>query len=344
MPIKEFIKAFLIVIFMSASLIARGDTWIAVFDKEGERIEIDTDSFERRSPENVRVTWRDKPNYTSRYSQHESVINCSTFSIRDLRFRFVDPNILEKWQSKPVDYEDPSLPVHQRRDTTKYWGWTGGRGMLIRMACAHFDQSWSQQWLDIGKNRSCANPSDHFTKLLCDQNKDFVATFNLLIKRGFDIEEACKNDRASLASVTKEMVQGAAQCQSVDCAVKKLEFHLYDFGNDLERAGRGEKCTAVTRGLERIEQDKSAQRAVDKMQFYFACVKNAAPRLDDGLSSAETIATALHSRCQNEFSRAVNESSEIRSIAGQLGKDLQPKVIELVLEYRAGKKKKIEKP
>lgn len=94
----------------------------------------------------------------------------------------------------------------------------------------------------------------------------------------------------------------------------------------------------VQRGRDADAFQKQRDDQFHKAQLDFAsCVRKNIPRLDDGRSSAEVIATGVFGSCQNHFSADVSMSKEFAEA-------VTPNLTAKVLEYRATHKKQTLKP
>ena len=97
--------------------------------------------------------------------------------------------------------------------------------------------------------------------------------------------------------VISQAIIEAVDCKKPGCELQNLESLLYDFGHDLRRVRKNEKCTAVARGLQRIVDSRNRVKSKAVLREYVACIRRSVAKLDDGRSRAEVIARALRASC-----------------------------------------------
>ena len=83
---------------------------------------------------------------------------------------------------------------------------------------------------------------------------------------------------------------------------------------------------------------------VEALKAYLACAAIRVAALDDGVSSAETVALALRSACQVGIDAAGSVLRTDSGVSGYLDQQLKPKLIEIVLSHRAARRQNRDPP
>lgn len=310
-----------------------------------EHFEWDTDSLtpDAGAPHSVSVTWR-------RYAATllspvpetreilKSRIYCQGFGLAT----YSREQTLVRKDGAPGMRLGPVVESADSDKPTAWPTWGSPEGKLIRAACQSAFPGWLPDFL-LAHERECADK----TAGRCSPDKQELAySLSLLLYRKQQAVSACAANLAAgqaafatLADLSvADVLVEAGQCRDSTCQISTLNWMLSGISSDLERAGRGQQCEAFQQRADKINREKQTAKGMEVARTYLACAASKAPALDDGLSAAESVATALHSACLPVFDAAADlllQHPESRQLlAGQL----RPKLVEIVLQHRAAQR------
>ncbi|NMF99564.1 hypothetical protein GPA27_19485 [Aromatoleum toluolicum] len=344
---------------MLAPLSATASSWAPFEQREtGDRVEwfewnSESLAVDAGAPQSVSATWRryTTTQMTPRPETQEiakSQIDCQRFGLSTFH------------RERLLVRKDGSLgmrlgpPIESSRtDNPSSWAtWGSSDGKLIRTVCQAAFPEWMPEFL-VAHERECGGKVEG---MCSPEKRDLAYAVSLLLYRKYQADEVCtagqdvqaKSDFSKLADqAVDDVLAEVTRCPDGACQLTALNWMLAGIGSDLVRAGQGLRCQAFEQRAERIAQEKRRAVGVETMKAYLACAVRKAPALDDGLSAAESVATALHSACLDVFNSAADllvrhpDSREI------LARQFQPKLVEIVLQYRAAQrvpKKTVPRP
>lgn len=311
-----------------------------------EHFEWDADSLtsDDGAPRFVSVTWRRYA--TTRLSPapetreiFKSRIYCQDFGLST----YSREQTLARKDGAPGMRLGPGIESALTDKPTAWPTWGSPEGKLIRMACQVAAPGWLPDFL-LAHEYECASKT---TGMCSPDRQELAYSLSLLLYRkqqavstcASSLDAAGKAAFATLADISvADVLAEAGQCRDSTCQALAVNWMLSKISGDLERAGRGQQCEAFQQRADKISREKQMARGMEVARTYLACAASKAPTLDDGLSAAESVATALHSACLPVFDAAADlllQHPESRQLlAGQL----RPKLIEIVLQHRAAQR------
>lgn len=330
-----------------ASPWAVASSW-APFDQQEtgsriERFEWDSASLaiDQGAPQFVTVTWRryaTSPQYPAPENQEiaKSKIDCQSFGLST----YHRERVLVRKDGTAGMRLGPAIesPLTGTPSTWATWGSTDGK--LIRAVCQAASPGWVPDFL-LAHEKECGGK----TSGMCSPDKrDFAYAVSLLLYRKQQASNACAapldpQGKAAFANLSDQAIADvlaeAGRCPDGACQAAALNWMLAGIGSDLERAGRGLQCQAFQQRAAKISREKQTAMGAEAMKAYLACAASKAPALDDGLSAAESVATALHSACLGIFNGAADVLVYHPDGRQFLASQFHPKLVEIVMQHRA---------
>jgi len=175
-------------------------------------------------------------------------------------------------------------------------------------------------------------------------NRDLASSISLLNYRMKQVIDACTvgsevMDKGVFSRLAEDAITDVLaevdRCHDRVCQMNAVYWMLSWLNKDLERAARGQKCEAIQQRIAMIERDKQTAKGMENVKVYLACAVSKTPVLDDGITTAESVATALHSACLGAFNAAAGLLLQSPGSRQFLESELRPKLIEIVLQHRA---------
>lgn len=332
-------SAFLIIaIFLTSfTSAAFAQSWIPLGEKN-DRLQIDLDSIRSKteSATFVEVTWRRTLN-SDLVIAYTSLLNCDEFSITNLSKEAISPQT-EQYSGRKRDKTDlfsSSAPEYDIDSRYEYPPWRAYQALLLKQACPRIQPKWEEKWLNPAPATDCQSLKSLFFKQLCAGNRDVLGDYNVMIYRAAQVEARCLIKREDSLKVFSFSFGKAELCRDDMCILNEMYSTLSGFEKDLKAAMKGEKCQFINKQLARMEMEQQNSKALADAGNYLRCAMIATPLLDDRISSAETVAIALHSKCKPILDAALAQSATLAARSGAIAMELRPKLIEFVLENRA---------
>lgn len=347
---RRALKAAIISGALILSFPVLASNWVAFERQESagriEHFEWDTDSLtsDAGAPHAVSVTWQRYA--TSRLSPtpetreiSKSRIYCRDFGLST----YSREQTLVRKDGAPGMRLGPGVESALTDKPSTWPTWGSPDGKLVRAACEAAFPAWLPDFL-LAHERECAGK----TAGMCSPDtKELAYSLSLLLYRKQQAVSACtptldaagKATFAALADLSvADVLAEAGRCRDRACRAKTVNWMLSGINGDLERAGRGQQCEAFQQRADKITREKQTAKGVEAMRTYLACAASKLPALDDGLSAAESVATALHSACLPVFDAATDLLLQHPESRQLLIGQLRPKLVEIVLQYRAAQR------
>lgn len=271
------------------------------------------------------VTWRYGEPDGQYFLGYSAAVNCI-----DMSYRRVS-SWSENGRTGQIRTDPPGKSI------VTFPGLQGSEGKVMVRACSTFLPDWEKVW-DFSAAQDCANPRLKMDKFLCEKDADTNRSYDFFAYRFEQAIEACgasEDDRKTVMSLIYYKIE---DCTSGRCAASIFSNQSRTLGNDLELKRGGQQCLGIGKLLAEAREQIGRERAATKIQEYWSCFRRAASYLDDRISSAETIASATHSKCRPEFGAAMRESEAMSRASGQLEASIKPKQIEIILDGRANRR------
>jgi hypothetical protein len=159
-----------------------------------------------------------------------------------------------------------------------------------------------------------------------------------MIHRLAQLQPSCSITQEVYGRIAGFFYDLLTQCIDESCLHYEIENTIFfEMGKSLQASMAGDKCTFVDYQLARMEMASKKKKEREDTKDYFQCGIAAIPLLDDGISGAETVALALHSKCKPILESALAQSDD-SALLNEIVKNLRSHLVALVLQYRAAKR------
>lgn len=314
-------------------------TWTAVTGSEHgtQIIEFDADSL-IPLPSGGSLTWRKlTPSQLGdrgdSYTQYQSVANCKEHS---LEHKLSSDVFWNGRVFRSYDYSNDYL--NTRFD---FPSWTYHTGLLLREVCPKLMSDWGELWSDTSFISNCDSAAHNVDRLIC-QDPDVRGEFNLLIHRMALAGNRCNYRSEDSNIVLGHTIKKANECvpsrstSLSQCMKNRFVSQHNEFSKDLKSLYSGGKCSVMQATLKSISEEAAEKERHDRtvlgLFVYYKCAKTAVATVDDNTSSAEVVATALHSKCYSEFSAATKDLGV--GVVAAIERTTRLKLIEMVFDWR----------
>ena len=319
--------ALLLTVFGSNVMAAK---WVTLEDsrEKGFEIAIDLDSLRPRTEgaRYVEVTWRAL--FQGRIqSEYDSTLDCEEVSIthKVWKIPFGKDTITNEF-SKPSD----------RNWRYAYPSWRTAH--LFKHICPRFNANWKEQWVTPRPTDACQSPKSVYEKRLCSGNQEALGEYNLMVRRLAQLQPSCAITQELYERIVGFFYNLLTQCMDESCLHYEIENTIFfEMGKSLQASMAGDKCTFVDYQMARIEMASKKNQEREKFQTYIRCWDAAIPLLDDGITGAETVGIAVHTKCKTILDSALAQSDNSK-LFNAIVENLQPDLVARVLEYRAVKR------
>ena len=231
-------------------------------------------------------------------------------------------------------------------------------GKLIAAACDAGQPAAMDEFLQVGNPAECITTLDPYKKTLCYANPDERASVLLLTKRVSAIGQKCGNS-ARLDKIWASQMERFSRCgSSPDCLKWSMgpvaaiinsdarELEIWESNGSPQPFPIGKVCNAET-NFKKLSDDEKNRTALQdaiskKSEAFLACAKRNIAKLDDRHSDASVVMRAVYRPCSEEFYQFYKAHKEIndRSEPEALKKQMEDRLLELVLLYRSSSKSK----
>lgn len=197
-------------------------------------------------------------------------------------------------------------------------------GQLIRQVCQqnYFPESKREEYAIAFQKRLGCNSNPKAASPLCAKDSDTLETLYSFAFRLMQIKEACPVSQEQLDSVANNWLDKVFECSN--CDLSGLRWSISSLGDDLARVANKQSCSYLSIAIEQVSKDKEQAEATTRFR---ACLKRTIPAIDDLISSADVVASAVFAACRSELTPflAKNKVFEERVLPG---------VTALVLKHR----------
>lgn len=133
----------------------------------------------------------------------------------------------------------------------------------------------------------------------CANDPATLETLYLLFFRLAQVQEACATSQAQLDSVLHNWLVTVTECTSKQgCGISLLQLDVSGLGDDLSRAASHQACSYIQSSITSAAEDQEKRDSITRFK---ACAKRSIPALDDRISPADVIASALFGVCRAEL-------------------------------------------
>lgn len=199
--------------------------------------------------------------------------------------------------------------------------------VVHRHICPRFIKSWDEEY--FSPPTEFCSLKDSYAQQLCSGDRMLLGEFNLFEKRLSQLGLRCTIPKESKVNIQLFFMQEASQCKNEQCLGNVSRAMFSSMEKSLVASQAGKQCTFVDEQLAKIETTSQRKKAFSD---HHRCLIGGIPMMDDKVSSAETIADALQARCKSILDAVLEQD-----LSNELQKNVRPKVVGLVLEYRAAR-------
>lgn len=288
--------------------------------------------------------YRDMPGFPLSASLSKSRVQlfCKDFGMNYLAIESRDINMGGK-----VDMPPQGNGSDQPKRPENLFRWDSQEGGLIIAVCGAVNPSWKPSYLEAYEQLCKGDTSESCSP----SRRTSTITVMQLSARGAEAAAGCaaldpNTDREVykklLTSAVRRALTPAPDCDSEGCFQLRISEQMRSFEKNQLLAAKGGPCTLLADSQkfaqEAAQEDRKeaqSQAGKDALLAYFACAAAKTPSLDDRVSSAQDIATGLHSACFSDFTRSADLLGITAGGRANYAAQVRPKLIEFVLQYRA---------
>jgi hypothetical protein len=314
---------------------AQSPTWSKVAEFAGTTTEINVSSIEPFSSKGriVKFQWRrvDSLNVMTTVS----VASCNSFEMTNLT------GISEgKISPSRKEFSYDTSPIYkQSRVVYGRVSRLDGPGAVIRAACL---QVYPDRVKELEEpSVDCTAMKSPVDRLYCRKDPELSATIELFAERTFLLPEVCGYEESQAEAVLLYFMGQASHCDSIGCEKSKVASGLELISSDLANVkNEARSCSSLTQVAKWADESRQKELSDAAFKRYVACTRSATSRLDDGVSSAEVIARGLHGSCIEPFNESLRLSPTLKGSGGaEMYREIEPQLVQMVLEGRAGRRK-----
>lgn len=325
-PQKEIVMPSALCLFLALiSLLAsaaRAETWLEVRSEPGKHfLQLDQDSVVSDSDGRYTVTWRHGVTLQKSYFVKNGTVDCASESIKLSSSTYVETDpVLAKLQGteQVTDYElgkrtfggrSYDLLESSRLDRFQFPGPGSSEDQLIQRICQkEFSARPRVKSVNEFQQRLGCSSSDSAPTWLCAKDPITLDTLHHLFLRLTQVKARCHTPQAHLESVLDNWLTIAGECRSSKgCGIALLQLDVSGLGGDLSRAANDQVCSYMERSVAAAAEDNEKR---DSLTRYKSCVQRSVPALDDLISPADVIASAVHGTCRAELTHGLAQSKD----------------------------------
>jgi len=299
------------------------------------QIAIDLDSVRAKSESGrfVEVTWRSVGG-----TPHEvdSVLDCEEVSITNkvMRQASGQKTITTDFSAPPTDKFDA-----ESKRGLRYWYPEWRNAQLLREVCPRFNPNWEENFLIRRPAAVCQSAKSFYEKQICSGSREALGEYGLMAVRLAQLQPRCSITQESLEKIISFFIDKVNQCKDESCLSTVNTNEIFSpTEKALQASMNGDKCTFVDDQLAAMERWARENKALADARGYRQCAMESVPLLDDGISGAETVAAALHAKCNPILVAAYAQTDKSVEFMNALVREFRPYLIELVLQHRAAKR------
>ncbi|MFZ1767129.1 MAG: hypothetical protein WAT68_10840, partial [Candidatus Nitrotoga sp.] len=225
-------------------------------------------------------------------------------------------------------YGPRDISIDEMRKRIAFPAFASLEGQMIQRLCFTKDNDWTQRkkktvaiFQSILK---CSPEKTGNIALLCrNDDKTTQDIFNTIFRMN-QIESLCKVPTDVLDAILNNYLITISNSKRGE-VMPLLGLFNRELSEDLSRAVNDEKCSYIAMASEEAAINAEERESTEKFK---ACIVKTVSRLDDQISPADVIATAVYGVCLNQLAGRYTQSEEFE-------RGFKPGLIAIVLEHRA---------